>query len=93
MISALAAGTGGKRYSIIFQAFASGFDYSIKNGYDDVIFGNKRLIDGFTDLGTSFAPGLGKKMASPGNHLGPKGVDFIGNSFGILGGEMLKKQY
>ncbi len=92
MISAGASGITG-RYRHIARFVGANFDYSIKNGYDDIIFGNKTFIDGVTDFGSFYAPDLGKKISSPGNYLGPNGVKFTGNAFGILGSYMLKEQY
>lgn len=93
MISALAAGTGGKRYSIIFQAFASGFDYSIKNGYGDVFgrgFG-KKSNDAFSDLlGTGMSRAL-PYTASKGNSLGSYGLETLSGLGGHFTSEQIKQ--
>lgn len=94
VISALAAGTGGKRYSIIFQAFASGFDYSINDGYSNVFgFGEnpaKPLSEMGVDFGVGMYSGLGGKMISPGNLLGKRGANALSTSGGYFIGERIK---
>ena len=43
-------------------------------------------------IGTSYTPGLGRAVSSPGNSLGIFGVETTGNTLGNLLAEMLKKQ-
>jgi len=94
VISALAAGTGGKRYSIIFQAFASGFDYSINDGYSDVFGFSKNPAKPLSEMGVDFGVGmynsLGGKIVSPSNSLGKWGANALSTSGGYFISERIK---
>ncbi|MGM0635273.1 MAG: RHS repeat-associated core domain-containing protein [Bacteroidota bacterium] len=93
LIGATASGVGFGRYGHLARFVGANFDYSIrKNSFDRTFSDSKPLNHMLYDLGASYAPGLGKNMASPGNYLGPNGVKFTGNAFGILGSELLKNQ-
>ena len=93
MISAGASGIGSK-YGIVTRLAGSSFDYSLKEGSQDV-FGfsasRKSVFDAATDFGTSFGPSLSRKISSSGNLLGSGGVKIIGDSAGIFAGDMIKK--
>ncbi|TXK77157.1 RHS repeat domain-containing protein, partial [Mesonia sp. K4-1] len=96
LIDVAASGVNGN-YSLYSNLGAAGLDYSITSGYRDV-FGNggqpqKSLWEANLDFGTSFIPSLSGKMASPGNTLGPNGVDILGSVFSNFMGTKIKEEY
>ena len=93
MISAGASGIGSK-YGMAARLIGSDFDYSLKEGSQDV-FGildgpRKSGLNAAIDLGGSFAPSLSRSISSPGNYLGPEGVKIMGNAAGIFATNNLK---
>ena len=93
IISAGASGVTG-RYRHIARIVGANFDYSINNGYTATIFSQeaKSFKHMSLDWGASYVPSVGNHMTSPRNYLGPNGVKFTGNAFGLLGSELLKNQ-
>ena len=90
LISAVASGVGLK-YGLGAKFVGANLDYSLNKQEFNSTLQYKPLNHMMIDFGASLLPGLSKRMSSPGNYLGPNGVDFTGNAFGIFGSKLLKK--
>lgn len=71
---------------------AASTDFIINGVRQNVFDGSKTLSHGMYDLLGNYGPSLGRAVSSPGNSLGPVGIEATGNMFGTLMSHKLKQQ-